>query len=195
MCVGNGCPVQAVIALTHMRTPNDIRLAEQVAGLDLILGGHDHVYEKHKVGLWIDTAAFCPIFKHYFPGERQVHSEERHRLPPVLQGDAGLFAAPAAGGDRGGGRDQRLQPGPRPRRGAGAGDQSQPGMGSRDPWLTSYWLEQYSGVVDAKMSEQLGELSTVMDGRFSSVRSRAVNELSLSFTMPEEGFCKGILLV
>ena len=67
MCVGNGCPVQAVIALTHMRTPNDIRLAEQVAGLDLILGGHDHVYEKHKVGLWIDTAAFCPIYKHYFP--------------------------------------------------------------------------------------------------------------------------------
>ena len=51
-CVGNCCHVQAVIALTHMRTPNDIRLAEQVAGLDLILGGHDHVYEKHKVGLW-----------------------------------------------------------------------------------------------------------------------------------------------
>ena len=62
-------------------------------------------------------------------------------------------------------------------------------MRSRDTVLTSYWLEQYSGVVDAKMSEQLGELSTVMDGRFSSVRSRAVNELSLSFTMPEEGFC------
>ena len=35
--------------------------------------------------------------------------------------------------------------------------------------------EQYSGVVDAKMSEQLGELSTVMDGRFSSVRTRETN--------------------
>ena len=56
-----------MIALTHMRTPNDIRLAEQVAGLDLILGGHDHVYEKHKVGLWIDTAAFCPILQTLFP--------------------------------------------------------------------------------------------------------------------------------
>ena len=42
-----GCEV--VIALTHMRTPNDIRLAENVEGVDLILGGHDHVYEALKV--------------------------------------------------------------------------------------------------------------------------------------------------
>ena len=32
----------AVIALTHMRTPNDRRLALEVPELDLILGGHDH---------------------------------------------------------------------------------------------------------------------------------------------------------
>jgi len=31
-----------VIALTHMRWPNDIRLAENVEEIDLILGGHDH---------------------------------------------------------------------------------------------------------------------------------------------------------
>ncbi|KAL1512707.1 hypothetical protein ABEB36_002253 [Hypothenemus hampei] len=34
-----------VIALTHMRTPNDIKLAENCEEIDLILGGHDHVYE------------------------------------------------------------------------------------------------------------------------------------------------------
>ncbi|KAG8235931.1 hypothetical protein J437_LFUL015996 [Ladona fulva] len=34
-----------VIALTHMRTPNDRKLAENVEEIDLILGGHDHVYE------------------------------------------------------------------------------------------------------------------------------------------------------
>ncbi|KAB7499198.1 Trifunctional nucleotide phosphoesterase protein YfkN [Armadillidium nasatum] len=38
-----------VIALTHMRTPNDIRLAENVDEIDLILGGHDHVYEISEV--------------------------------------------------------------------------------------------------------------------------------------------------
>ena len=38
-----GCNI--VIALTHMRTPNDKRLAHQVEEIDLILGGHDHVSE------------------------------------------------------------------------------------------------------------------------------------------------------
>ncbi|GIX89859.1 hypothetical protein CDAR_9371 [Caerostris darwini] len=37
--------VDFVIALTHMRMPNDIRLAKNVEEIDLILGGHDHVYE------------------------------------------------------------------------------------------------------------------------------------------------------
>ena len=44
-----GC--HCVIALTHMRTPNDVRLAENVAEIDLILGGHDHVYEKKKASV------------------------------------------------------------------------------------------------------------------------------------------------
>ncbi|XP_046842801.1 mannosylglucosyl-3-phosphoglycerate phosphatase-like isoform X2 [Xenia sp. Carnegie-2017] len=33
-----------IIALTHMRQPNDIKLAENVSEIDLILGGHDHFY-------------------------------------------------------------------------------------------------------------------------------------------------------
>jgi len=38
-----------VIALTHMRTPNDRKLAENVDEIDLVLGGHDHCYEVFKV--------------------------------------------------------------------------------------------------------------------------------------------------
>ena len=34
-----------VIALTHMRLPNDKILAASVKEIDLILGGHDHCYE------------------------------------------------------------------------------------------------------------------------------------------------------
>ena len=30
------------MALTHMRLPNDVRLAGGVPGIDLVLGGHDH---------------------------------------------------------------------------------------------------------------------------------------------------------
>ncbi len=33
-----------VIALTHMRAPNDERLARSVAEIDVVLGGHDHDY-------------------------------------------------------------------------------------------------------------------------------------------------------
>lgn len=32
-----------IIALTHMRTYNDVRLAQEAEDIDLILGGHDHV--------------------------------------------------------------------------------------------------------------------------------------------------------
>ncbi|BFZ13573.1 hypothetical protein BsWGS_16611 [Bradybaena similaris] len=36
---------QLIVALTHMRVPNDEKLAQDVDGIDLILGGHDHDYE------------------------------------------------------------------------------------------------------------------------------------------------------
>ena len=35
---------EIVIALTHMRLYNDVALARAKTGVDLILGGHDHVY-------------------------------------------------------------------------------------------------------------------------------------------------------
>lgn len=38
-----GCEI--VIALTHMRNRNDFKLAENANGIDLILGGHDHISE------------------------------------------------------------------------------------------------------------------------------------------------------
>ncbi|KAK5648260.1 hypothetical protein RI129_003152 [Pyrocoelia pectoralis] len=56
-----------VIALTHMRTPNDIKLAEECNDIDLILGGHDHVYEikvvngKHVIKSGTDFRQFSKI--------------------------------------------------------------------------------------------------------------------------------------
>ena len=38
-----------MIALTHMRWPNDILLAESVSEIDLILGGHDHDFTVENV--------------------------------------------------------------------------------------------------------------------------------------------------
>lgn len=42
-----GCDL--IIALTHMRTPNDIELAKNCPSIDVILGGHDHVFEVETV--------------------------------------------------------------------------------------------------------------------------------------------------
>lgn len=42
-----GCDL--IIALTHMRTPNDFKLANNSSGIDIILGGHDHVCEENVV--------------------------------------------------------------------------------------------------------------------------------------------------
>ena len=47
---------EAVIALTHMGKREDERLAREVAGLDLVLGGHDHGYSANRVdgkGVWV----------------------------------------------------------------------------------------------------------------------------------------------
>jgi len=56
-----GCNV--VIALTHMRTPNDRRLAHEVEEIDLILGGHDHVSEFIQV-LFITIIKFIFLEKY-----------------------------------------------------------------------------------------------------------------------------------
>ena len=37
----HGCDM--VIVLSHMRVPNDRKLAEECTEVDLFLGGHDHV--------------------------------------------------------------------------------------------------------------------------------------------------------
>jgi len=54
--------VDCVIALTHMRWPNDIRLAKDVSEIDLILGGHDHDFTVKHVSvaciLWLLSCRF-----------------------------------------------------------------------------------------------------------------------------------------
>jgi 5'-nucleotidase len=35
---------EVIVALTHMRMPNDVALAKNTTGIDIILGGHDHEF-------------------------------------------------------------------------------------------------------------------------------------------------------
>ncbi|HEV7242978.1 MAG TPA: bifunctional UDP-sugar hydrolase/5'-nucleotidase [Thermoanaerobaculia bacterium] len=52
---GEGARV--VIAITHQDMPDDEKLMQQVPGIDLIVGGHDHLYMQQQVnGKWITKA-------------------------------------------------------------------------------------------------------------------------------------------
>jgi len=45
------------IAITHQEMPDDVKLAEALPGLDVIIGGHDHLFMQQRIGsTWITKA-------------------------------------------------------------------------------------------------------------------------------------------
>eukprot|EP01062_Namystynia_karyoxenos_P081640 TRINITY_DN900_c0_g1_i6.p1 TRINITY_DN900_c0_g1~~TRINITY_DN900_c0_g1_i6.p1 ORF type:complete len:871 (+),score=254.23 TRINITY_DN900_c0_g1_i6:79-2691(+) len=78
-----------VVALTHMRTPNDKVLAEARTGVDVILGGHDHDYE-HFVAADTHVVKSGADFKHFsvvsliVPGLRMLEGHS-HDIPVDVQ--------------------------------------------------------------------------------------------------------------
>jgi 5'-nucleotidase len=72
-----------VIALTHMRTPSDVNLALHCSEVDLILGGHDHVYhvskhnEKFVIKSGTDFREFTIIKLNYLPADT-LHDIAKH---------------------------------------------------------------------------------------------------------------------
>lgn len=75
-----------VIALTHMRGPNDERLARGAPDVDLVLGGHDHDFFVQAVGV-PSTMVGCPTttttraHTRHRDGVMHVHA----RTPQVLK--------------------------------------------------------------------------------------------------------------
>ncbi|XP_061724374.1 snake venom 5'-nucleotidase isoform X2 [Cydia pomonella] len=97
-----GC--EYVIALTHMRTPNDIKLAEGNTEIDLILGGHDHVYEvievnnKYIVKSGTDFRQFSKINISFGPDSTRVDIADVHVTSsfaedPVLKAKTDKYSA------------------------------------------------------------------------------------------------------
>ncbi|MGZ5441864.1 MAG: metallophosphoesterase [Thermoanaerobaculia bacterium] len=49
--------VDVIIAVTHQEMTDDVKLLQQVPGIDLVIGGHDHMYMTRQVnGEWITKA-------------------------------------------------------------------------------------------------------------------------------------------
>jgi 2',3'-cyclic-nucleotide 2'-phosphodiesterase (5'-nucleotidase family) len=49
--------VDMTVAITHQDMPDDVALASALPGLDIIIGGHDHLFTQQRVGMtWITKA-------------------------------------------------------------------------------------------------------------------------------------------
>lgn len=52
-----GRGARVIVAITHQDMPDDVKLVQAVPGIDLVIGGHDHLYMQQQVGrTWIGKA-------------------------------------------------------------------------------------------------------------------------------------------
>lgn len=148
--------VDYVIALTHCRTPNDIRLADSVPEIDLILGGHDHDYEVIKrpncyvVKSGTDFREFSEI---KLKINAQYLSETEERRQATTGSDIGCRLRPIV--------DVEIK---RIDCSACCPDES-----------LKQKLEKFVTTIDEKMGQVLGQFNCDLDGRFSSIRRYETN--------------------
>jgi 5'-nucleotidase len=78
-----------VIALTHMRVPNDRLLSQNTTTIDLFLGGHDHIYhhELNKDNLFIKSSSDFKGLSLIRIEERLLTEEEKTKVPTVVIND------------------------------------------------------------------------------------------------------------
>lgn len=178
--------VDCVIALTHFRTPNDIRLADSVPEIDLILGGHDHDYEiikrpnSYVVKSGTDFREFSLI---KLKLKVNSNSNSNSNLNPnqtsaqVANGtsdaveQATLTSSSNGTTTREKGDEQRQQQGPINEINI---ERVECVSYEPDPELKSK-LEKFVTTIDEKMSKVLGQFNCELDGRFSSIRKFETN--------------------
>lgn len=131
----DGCEI--VIALTHMRTPNDIKLAKNAIGIDIILGGHDHVCEDivengiHVIKSGTDFRQFGLVT---VDTNRNADGKVNATFKAINVTSEYV-------------EDQDLKD----------------------------ILQKYTGTIEERMSETLGNFSVELDGRFSAIRTSETN--------------------
>lgn len=144
--------VDYVIALTHFRTPNDIRLADSVPEIDLILGGHDHDYEVIKrphsyvIKSGTDFREFSKITLKINPEyikSKQTHVSRGHKSPCKPICDTKI---------------ERIEC-----------------IGYKPDVELERKLQKFVTSIDEKMGKVLGQFNCELDGRFSSIRNYETN--------------------
>ena len=149
-----GCDL--LVALTHMRMPNDVRLAEEVPDLHLILGGHDHHYEKKEVcELSLATVLIVPK-------PLPLHSQVGDVLILKSGSDFREFSQITV----------TFNPGMRPT--FQVVKHCITGALAPDPELQAV-VDHYQCELEANMQEEIGWVDCDLDGRFSYIRTEETN--------------------
>lgn len=144
--------VDYVIALTHFRTPNDIRLADSVPEIDLVLGGHDHDYEIikrpncHIIKSGTDFREFSRITLKINPNYQRSNSPNKvsdnvEQVKPFLEPDIEHIKC----------------------------------VGYEQDEDLKNKLNKFVTTIDEKMGKVLGQFNCPLDGRFSSIRKYETN--------------------
>lgn len=143
--------VDYVIALTHMRCPNDCRLASNVDEIDIILGGHDHDYEVRKVNekyiikSGTDFRTFSKIDLHFQPRENEQEQQQKPSDSLVVCSNIDIKEVSVCSD-----------------------------LYEEDADLKAK-LDKYSEVIEGKMDTVLGQFACDLDGRFASIRTQETN--------------------
>ena len=144
--VEEGC--ELIVALTHMRVPNDTRLAEEVPEIHLILGGHDHHYELTRVGQVTmlksgsDFREFSQITVRF-----SSSSSSKERESPVSESTRPTFEIEKHE------ITSNIEP---------------------DEELQSV-VDEYMALVEEGMNEEMGSVECDLEGRFCEIRTRETN--------------------
>lgn len=147
--------VDYVIALTHFRTPNDIRLADSVPEIDLILGGHDHDYEIIQrsnsciIKSGTDFREFSRITLKINPDYRKVKTLACDSNQEQSNGKVKPFV--------------------------GLDIEQIKCIGFKEDESLKKKLDKFVTSIDEKMGKILGRFNCPLDGRFSSIRKYETN--------------------
>ena len=144
---------EIVVALTHMRVPNDERLARECPEVDVILGGHDHHYEVKPVG---------PHDTYVLKSGTDFRDITELTLE-FIEGEGGLrrHSKVALGG-------------PKPFKVLGTRHVEIDASVAEEPEMKAY-VEQCMSTVGSAMDAEIGAIGTDLDCRFASIRTMETN--------------------
>nr|XP_058967824.1 5'-nucleotidase-like isoform X1 [Pocillopora verrucosa] len=137
-----------VVALTHMRGPNDRRLAEQATGIDLILGGHDHDYFTEKIN-GVNVIKSGTDFREFSIITVTFFDNNHNKCNNSSSSGNNSFSIDV----------ERVE------------------VTSDIPEDTEVksTVDKYVGEMNNLMEEVIGEVQVELDGRFSSMRTKETN--------------------